>query len=90
MAFNIKDAITAALQHLNNAEQALHMAASSTQGLARSLRKAKQSLKEVWEEVWEDTQVSLQIQALNTPPLHCLVLEPERSMPASVPSDSKP
>ena len=51
-AFNTKAAITAALQHIENAEQALHTAESSTQGLIRSLHKAKQSLKKAW----EDTQ----------------------------------
>ena len=50
--FNAKAAITSALQQLKNAKQALHMAETSTQGLARCLRKAKQSL----EGAWADTQ----------------------------------
>ena len=51
-AFNAKATITSALQQVKNAEQALHMIESSTQGLARCLHKAKQSL----EEAWVDTQ----------------------------------
>ena len=47
-AFNVKAAITSALQQVKNAEQALHTAESSTQGLARCLCKAKQSLVEAW------------------------------------------
>ena len=39
-------AITSALQQVKNTEQAHHTAESSTQGLARCLRKAKQSLEE--------------------------------------------
>ena len=45
-AFNVKAAMTLALQQVNNADQALHMAESSTQGLARCLHMAKQSLEE--------------------------------------------
>ena len=52
-AFNAKAAITSALQQVKNAEQALHTAESSTQGLARCLHNAKQSL----EEAWDDTQM---------------------------------
>ena len=52
-AFIAKAAITSALQQVKNAEQAVHMAESSTQRPARCLRKAKQSL----EEAWADTQM---------------------------------
>ena len=45
-AFNVKAAISIALQHVKNAKQALHMSASSSQGLSRRLRKARQSLEE--------------------------------------------
>ena len=51
-AFNAKAAITSAIQQVKNAEQALHMAETSTQGLAMCLRKARQSL----EDRWADTQ----------------------------------
>ena len=51
-SFNVKAAITSALQQVKNAEQAFHTAESFTQGLARCLHKAKQSLVEAW----EDTQ----------------------------------
>ena len=40
-AFNMKVFVTAALQHVTNAKQALHMAETSTQGLARSFCKAR-------------------------------------------------
>ena len=45
-AFNVKAAISSAIQQLKNAEQALHTAETSTQGLARCLRKARQSLED--------------------------------------------
>ena len=45
-AFNGKAAISSAIQQLKNAEQALHTAETSTQGLAKCLRKARQSLKD--------------------------------------------
>ena len=51
-AFNVKAAISSAVQQVKNAEQALHTAETSTQGLARCLRKARESL----EDAWADTQ----------------------------------
>ena len=51
--FNAKAAITSALQQVKNADQVLHTAKTYTQGLARCLRKAKQSLAEAW----ADTQM---------------------------------
>ena len=51
-AFNMKAAITSVLQQVKNSKQALHTAETCTQGLARCLRKAKQSL----EGAWADTQ----------------------------------
>ena len=48
--FNVKAAISAALQHVKNADQAHHMLESSTQLLATSLYKARQSLEEGWQD----------------------------------------
>ena len=54
-AFSAKAAITSVLQQVKNAEQALHTAETSTQGLASCLRKARQS----FEGAWADTQTVL-------------------------------
>ena len=51
-AFNAKAAITCAIHQVKNAEQALYTVETSTPGLARFLRKVRQSL----EDGWVDTQ----------------------------------
>lgn len=51
-AFNAKAVISAVLQHVKNVGQTLRMSNFSLQGMAKSLRKARQSL----EEGWQDTQ----------------------------------
>ena len=50
MAVNTKACISAALQHVKNAELALYPSESSTQALARSLCKARQYLEEGWQD----------------------------------------
>ena len=47
-AFNMKAAISAALQHVKNFEQTLHRSGSSSQRVARGLQKARQSSEEGW------------------------------------------
>ena len=43
--FIVKAAITSAMQQVKNAEQVLHTAETSTQGVARCLHKGRQSLE---------------------------------------------
>ena len=50
VAFNVKAHISAALQHMKDAESALHDLGYSPQGLTRSLYNARESLEEGWQD----------------------------------------
>ena len=65
-AFSVKASISAVLQHVKNIEQSLHMSESFSPGMARSLRKARQSIEE-W---WQDTQA---VSFVNTGINHALI-----------------
>ena len=49
-AFNVKAVISAVLQHVKNVKQILHMSYSSSQGMGRGLRKARQYLEKGWQD----------------------------------------